>query len=254
MILSIEVPIQIMRYWFYSYSVFSENDHSYLKLAAGKSVLQLATRWDSHISPELFRNTLLIARVLSIFYTANWYLASDFIQRPHFCPLTFQNYLLWFLGLWFWGAIFSVDAYDCVLASACLARSVWLTIIIVKRPLYYYIDWIIVPYSNLLLEVLCILVFITSAFVMYILFGFQDPSYNVRKSFICKLYGLLKKRAIPFRYACAFALTSTDCSRDIRTEVNVLFSFWFWLVFIYMPFNLHVLKAFPCTVPSRQVT
>jgi len=84
-----------------------ENDHPYLKLAAGKSVLQLATRWDSHISPELFRNTLLIAR---------------------------------------------------------------------------------------------------------------DPSYNVRKSFICKLYGLLKKRAIPFRYACAFALTSTDCSRDIRTE------------------------------------
>lgn len=84
-----------------------ENDHSYIKLAAGKSVLQLATRWDSHISPELFRNTLLIAR---------------------------------------------------------------------------------------------------------------DSSYTVRKSFICKLYGLLKKRAIPFRYACAFALTATDCSRDFRTE------------------------------------
>lgn len=60
-------------------------------------------------------------------------------------------------------------------------------------------------------------------FVMCILFGFQDPSYTVRKSFLCKLFGLLKKRAIPFRYACAFALTSTDCSRDIRTEVNALF-------------------------------
>ncbi|WVZ68025.1 hypothetical protein U9M48_017016 [Paspalum notatum var. saurae] len=84
-----------------------ENGHPYLKLAAGKSVLQLATRWDSHISPELFRNTLLMAR---------------------------------------------------------------------------------------------------------------DPSYTVRKSFICKLYGLLKKRVIPVRYACAFALTSTDCSSDIRTE------------------------------------
>ncbi|KAJ1286407.1 hypothetical protein BS78_03G350000 [Paspalum vaginatum] len=84
-----------------------ENDHPYLKLAAGKSVLQLATRWDSQISPELFRNTLLMAR---------------------------------------------------------------------------------------------------------------DPSYTVRKSFICKLYGLLKKRVIPVRYACAFALTSTDCSGDIRTE------------------------------------
>ncbi|TVU36377.1 hypothetical protein EJB05_18310 [Eragrostis curvula] len=84
-----------------------EDDRPYLKLAAGKSVLRLATRWDSHISPELFRNTVLMAR---------------------------------------------------------------------------------------------------------------DPSYIVRKSFICKLYNLLKKRAIPFRYACAFALASTDSCGDVRTE------------------------------------
>ncbi|CAO2182211.1 unnamed protein product [Urochloa humidicola] len=84
-----------------------ENDSPYLQLAAGKSVLQLATRWDSHISPELFRKTILMAR---------------------------------------------------------------------------------------------------------------DPSYIVRKSFICKLYGLLKKRAIPVRYACAFALASTDCCGDLRAE------------------------------------
>ncbi|KAF8717134.1 hypothetical protein HU200_026250 [Digitaria exilis] len=84
-----------------------ENDSPYLQLAAAKSVLQLATRWDSQISPELFRNTILMAR---------------------------------------------------------------------------------------------------------------DPSYIVRKSFICKLYGLLKKRAIPMRYACAFALTSTDCFGDVRAE------------------------------------
>ncbi|OEL37949.1 hypothetical protein BAE44_0001036 [Dichanthelium oligosanthes] len=84
-----------------------ENDSPYLQLAAGKSVLKLATRWDSHISPELFRNTILMSR---------------------------------------------------------------------------------------------------------------DPSYIVRKSFICKLFGLLKKRAIPVRYACAFALASTDCSGDVRAE------------------------------------
>uniref|UniRef100_K3XDX2 Sister chromatid cohesion protein n=1 Tax=Setaria italica TaxID=4555 RepID=K3XDX2_SETIT len=84
-----------------------ENDSPYLQLAAGKSVLQLATRWDVHISPELFRKTILMAR---------------------------------------------------------------------------------------------------------------DPSYIVRKSFICKLYGLLKRRAIPVRYACAFALASTDCSGDVRAE------------------------------------
>ncbi|KAL6614101.1 hypothetical protein ACP70R_036371 [Stipagrostis hirtigluma subsp. patula] len=84
-----------------------DDDMPYLKLAAGKSVLRLATRWDSHISPELFRNTLLMAR---------------------------------------------------------------------------------------------------------------DPSHDVRKSFICKLYGLLKKRVIPIKYVCAFALASTEFSRDVRTE------------------------------------
>ncbi|GJN17041.1 hypothetical protein PR202_gb04079 [Eleusine coracana subsp. coracana] len=84
-----------------------EDDKPYLKLAAGKSVLRLATRWDSHVSPELFRNTVLMAR---------------------------------------------------------------------------------------------------------------DSSYIVRKSFICKLYDLLKKRAIPVRYACAFALASTDSCSDVRTE------------------------------------
>uniref|UniRef100_A0A453G0V8 Uncharacterized protein n=1 Tax=Aegilops tauschii subsp. strangulata TaxID=200361 RepID=A0A453G0V8_AEGTS len=85
----------------------SENDKPYLRLAAGKSVLRLATRWDSLISPELFRTALLMAR---------------------------------------------------------------------------------------------------------------DSSYIVRKSFIHKLFGLLKKHAIPVRYACAFALASTDCCGDVRTE------------------------------------
>ncbi|KAM3352870.1 hypothetical protein ACQJBY_024208 [Aegilops geniculata] len=84
-----------------------ENDKPYLRLAAGKSVLRLATRWDSLISPELFRTALLMAR---------------------------------------------------------------------------------------------------------------DSSYIIRKSFIQKLFGLLKKHAIPVRYACAFALASTDCAGDVRTE------------------------------------
>jgi len=131
-----------------------ENDSLYLQLAAGKCVLKLATRWDSHISPELFRNTILMAR---------------------------------------------------------------------------------------------------------------DPSYIVRKSFICKLYGLLKRRAIPVRYACALALASTDCSGDVRAEVNVLFSFLFLCqislslslslsIYVYMPHNLYVFTGFPCTIASRQIT
>lgn len=89
--------------------------------------------------------------------------------------------------------------------------------------------------------------------MMYILSGFQDPSYIVRKSFICKLYGLVKKRAIPIRYACAFALASTDCFGDVRAEVNVLFSLLFLSDF-YVPYSLCVLKGFLCTVPSQQVT
>jgi len=87
-------------------------------------VLQLATRWDSHISPELFRNTLLIARVLSVFYTANCYLAFRFhtkaellsINLPKLFTLIFRSLIL--------NAIFAVDSYDCVLASACLAHFV----------------------------------------------------------------------------------------------------------------------------------
>uniref|UniRef100_A0A0E0CAV1 Sister chromatid cohesion protein PDS5 homolog A n=1 Tax=Oryza meridionalis TaxID=40149 RepID=A0A0E0CAV1_9ORYZ len=84
-----------------------ENDRPYLKLAAGKSVLQLAAIWDSQISPKLFRSVVLMAR---------------------------------------------------------------------------------------------------------------DSSYTVRKSFICKLHDLIMEHAIPIKYACAFALASTDCSRDVLTE------------------------------------
>uniref|UniRef100_A0A0E0N5L1 Uncharacterized protein n=1 Tax=Oryza rufipogon TaxID=4529 RepID=A0A0E0N5L1_ORYRU len=48
--------------------------------------------------------------------------------------------------------------------------------------------------------------------------GKSDSSYTVRKSFICKLHDLIMEHAIPIKYACAFALASTDCSRDVRTE------------------------------------
>lgn len=34
-----------------------------MRLAAAKSVLQLSRRWDLHISPEIFRLTILVAKV-----------------------------------------------------------------------------------------------------------------------------------------------------------------------------------------------
>uniref|UniRef100_A0A0D9V8B2 Tudor domain-containing protein n=1 Tax=Leersia perrieri TaxID=77586 RepID=A0A0D9V8B2_9ORYZ len=103
----LKILLDIILEQFKLIALSSENDRPYLKLAAGKSVLQLATRWDSHISPKLFRGAVLIAR---------------------------------------------------------------------------------------------------------------DSSYAVRKSFICKLRGLFREHPIPVKYACAFALASTDCSRDVRTE------------------------------------
>ncbi|KAJ6730469.1 ANDROGEN INDUCED INHIBITOR OF PROLIFERATION AS3 / PDS5-RELATED [Salix viminalis] len=39
-----------------------ENDKPHIKLAAAKSVLQLSRRWDLHISPKIFRLTVLMAK------------------------------------------------------------------------------------------------------------------------------------------------------------------------------------------------
>ncbi|KAK4572850.1 hypothetical protein RGQ29_031022 [Quercus rubra] len=44
-----------------------ENDKAHMRLAAAKSVLQLSRRWDLHISPEIFRFTILVAKDSSLF-------------------------------------------------------------------------------------------------------------------------------------------------------------------------------------------
>ncbi|XP_073000395.1 sister chromatid cohesion protein PDS5 homolog B isoform X2 [Typha latifolia] len=87
--------------------IMSECDKAHLRTVAGKSILRLATRWDSHISPKLFHLTIYRAR---------------------------------------------------------------------------------------------------------------DSSSIVRKSFICKIHNLLKDQAIPNRYACAFAMTSSDFLGDVRAD------------------------------------
>lgn len=48
----------------------------------------------------------------------------------------------------------------------------------------------------------------------------QDPSDTVRKAFLSKIHKLLKEHAIPSRYACAFAIASSDCLEDVRTDVS----------------------------------
>ncbi|XP_062078396.1 sister chromatid cohesion protein PDS5 homolog B isoform X2 [Humulus lupulus] len=42
----------------------------------------------------------------------------------------------------------------------------------------------------------------------------KDDSSFVRRSFLDKTHTMLKKRAIPSRYACAYALASSDCLKD----------------------------------------
>jgi sister-chromatid-cohesion protein PDS5 len=49
-----------MCYWTF---LGSESDKPHIKLAAAKSVLLLSRRWDLHISPEIFRFTVLMAKV-----------------------------------------------------------------------------------------------------------------------------------------------------------------------------------------------
>jgi len=58
-----------MCYWTF---LGSESDKPHIKLAAAKSVLLLSRRWDLHISPEIFRFTVLMAKVCERMKTSFW--------------------------------------------------------------------------------------------------------------------------------------------------------------------------------------
>ncbi|KAK3012420.1 hypothetical protein RJ639_010651 [Escallonia herrerae] len=49
----------------------------------------------------------------------------------------------------------------------------------------------------------------------------KDPSSLVRRSFVRKIYKLLKERALPKRYACAFALAASDALKDLQEDVSL---------------------------------
>lgn len=46
----------------------------------------------------------------------------------------------------------------------------------------------------------------------------KDSSAFVRRKFLDKTHKWLKARAIPIKYACAFALTTSDCQKDLRDD------------------------------------
>lgn len=61
------------------------------------------------------------------------------------------------------------------------------------------------------------LVWVSDGFLTHI--KFQDSSSLVRRKFLDKTHKLLKERAIPSRYASAFALAAFDCSKDLQDAV-----------------------------------
>jgi sister-chromatid-cohesion protein PDS5 len=54
----------ILAYEFcFVFTVCSDKDKAQVRLAAATAILHLAKKWDLHITPEIFRNTILIAKV-----------------------------------------------------------------------------------------------------------------------------------------------------------------------------------------------
>lgn len=53
---------------------------------------------------------------------------------------------------------------------------------------------------------------------------FQDSSAFVRRTFLDKTHKWLKAHAIPIKYACAFALATSDCQKDLRDDVCLCLS------------------------------
>ncbi|XP_028553543.1 sister chromatid cohesion protein PDS5 homolog A-B [Dendrobium catenatum] len=60
--------------------------------------------------------------------------------------------------------------------------------------------------------------FIPSKIFHLIIARARDPSHTVRKTFLHKVYQLLKENKIPLRYACTFTLASTDFVGDVRVN------------------------------------
>lgn len=57
----------------------SEVDKAHLRLAAAKGVLRLSRRWDSQISPQMFRSTVLVAKDSSA------HVRQQFLRKAHQC-------------------------------------------------------------------------------------------------------------------------------------------------------------------------
>ncbi|KAL2317798.1 hypothetical protein Fmac_031674 [Flemingia macrophylla] len=66
-----------------------ENDKAHIRLAAAKAILRLARKWDSHITPEIFRFTILIAKDSSSFVRSTFLCKTQKLLKEHKLPIRF---------------------------------------------------------------------------------------------------------------------------------------------------------------------
>ncbi|XP_020238238.1 sister chromatid cohesion protein PDS5 homolog A isoform X2 [Cajanus cajan] len=75
---------------FFSTSTSScENDKAHIRLAAAKAILRLARKWDFHITPEIFRFTILIAKDSSLFVRSTFLNKTQKLLKEHKLPIRF---------------------------------------------------------------------------------------------------------------------------------------------------------------------
>ncbi|WRX29852.1 hypothetical protein QQP08_022339 [Theobroma cacao] len=65
------------------------SDKAYIRLAAAKSVLQLSRRWDLHISPDIFRMTILTAKDSSSFVRRLFLDKTHKLLKEHVIPIRY---------------------------------------------------------------------------------------------------------------------------------------------------------------------
>ncbi|XP_017981381.1 PREDICTED: sister chromatid cohesion protein PDS5 homolog A isoform X2 [Theobroma cacao] len=71
-------------------NIFScASDKAYIRLAAAKSVLQLSRRWDLHISPDIFRFTILMAKDSSSFVRRLFLDKTHKLLKEHVIPIRY---------------------------------------------------------------------------------------------------------------------------------------------------------------------
>ncbi|XP_058724136.1 sister chromatid cohesion protein PDS5 homolog B isoform X3 [Vicia villosa] len=69
--------------------VDSENDKAHIRLAAATAILRLAKKWDLHITPEVFRFTILIAKDSSSFVRGKFLNKAQKLLKEHKLPIRF---------------------------------------------------------------------------------------------------------------------------------------------------------------------